>query len=207
MYGREVVVRLPPLPKKKSEPGSLRTRLQLDDDTLVIGHCGRIHPEKGIQCFAKVAASILAERPDIHAVLMGEGPGMEWLRKFCETLKEQVSSRIHILGFVEDPIAQLSGIDVVILPSHRESLGLVAVEAAIMSRAIVCSDIDPWSSIFAEDGSAKLVPADDVEGFIEATYSFLDSPEQRRDSGESSRKAVHRYYKDHAGTLSFVAGL
>lgn len=93
---------------------------------------GRLAPEKNVQSVVEAARSL----PDIHFTIIGDGP-------MRAALDEQAAGlpNLALTGWV--PRADLPGMldacDVLVLPSHVESLGTIALEALARGRNVLVS--------------------------------------------------------------------
>lgn len=81
--------------------------------------------------------------------------------------------------------------DIVINPSHGESLGLVALEAMAASRPVVVTNSGGMAETFIKGTGALVVDDDDlVDHLFEAVRVILDDPEDAIRSGTEGREHV-----------------
>jgi len=121
---------------------SLRERLEVPDDALLIGMSGRIHPRKGFHVILPVLAR--CDRR-MHLVAFGsddEGhlDGIGRLAESCG-----VRERFHATGYLEGEELQqtYSEIDLLVLPSVGESFGNVVLEALARETEVLVSERVP----------------------------------------------------------------
>lgn len=116
----------------------VRSDLKIAKNALVIGHIGRMHPQKNhhflIDCFREIAA----KRNDTRLILLGDGE-----------LRGEITAHIHKLGLEEqvlmlgiqkNPEDYLSAMDCFVLPSVHEGLPVVVVEAQANGLPCLVSD-------------------------------------------------------------------
>jgi glycosyltransferase involved in cell wall biosynthesis len=93
---------------------------------------GRLAAEKNVEAFLAAAK----DYPDIEFIIAGDGPMRDEVRKKVDKLPNT-----RLLGWI--PRAQmqatLDDIDVLILPSHVESFGTIAMEAMARGRLVLVS--------------------------------------------------------------------
>ena len=77
--------------------------------------------------------------------------------------------------------------DLVIVPSHSESFGLVALEAEACGTPVVAADVGGLPIVVGDTG--LLVEGHDIGAWTDAVESLLVDPERRRDLGR--RAAAH----------------
>lgn len=105
---------------------SMRKELCLDDK-LVVGHIGRFSIVKNHAFLLNVFANIIKKRPDSILLLIGEGPLKDIIQKRANDLN--IQGNIRFLGARNDVNLLLQAMDVFVLPSQYEGLGIVLIEA------------------------------------------------------------------------------
>lgn len=116
-----------------------RRELGLPADALVVGHVGSFRPAKNHRFLLRIAAALLRVCPDVHFLLVGDGP----LRPQIEAQTRQLglSERVHFAGIRQDvPYLMRACMDVFLFPSLWEGLALVIVEAQAAGLPIVSAD-------------------------------------------------------------------
>jgi glycosyltransferase involved in cell wall biosynthesis len=132
---------------------------------------GRLAPEKGIR-------ELAAATQGLNLVAAGDGP-----------LRHLVPDA---LGFV--PHAQverlLARAAVVVLPSHREGLPMVLLEAMAHGRAVVATPVGGIPTLVEESVTGLLVPPGDADSLRTAIERLLVDPDLRHRLGEAARERV-----------------
>jgi glycosyltransferase involved in cell wall biosynthesis len=83
---------------------------------------------------------------------------------------------------------------IVCLPSMREGLPTVLIEAAAAGRPIVATDVPGCRQVVAHGDNGYLVPVGDADAFAEALERLSKNPGLRKKMGEAGREiAVSRY--------------
>jgi D-inositol-3-phosphate glycosyltransferase len=119
----------------------------------------------------------LAREPlaETRLIAVGEGPRASELRALAEDLA--VASRVTWLPFVErDRILRLEkAADAVVVPSRRESLGLVALESAALGTPVIATRVGGLPEHVRPGVTGELYEPGDVEGLVAATSKVLSS--------------------------------
>jgi D-inositol-3-phosphate glycosyltransferase len=171
-----------------------RAEVGLPVDAKVLLFVGRIQPLKAPEVLVEAAAELLARHPQwrgelVVAVLGGpSGSGLAHPRSL-----QELSTSLGIEGQVRFvppvPRTELAqwyrAADLVAVPSHSESFGLVAVEAQACGTPVVAARVGGLPSAVGEAG--VLVDGHDTPVWADALEELLLDP-QRRDA--LSRKAV-----------------
>lgn len=161
---------------------------------LVIGFAGRLVCDKGIRELHAAWRRIRAEFPNTRLLIAGAPeqrdavPG-ELLNSF------RSDERVRFLGWTNDMPAFYSAIDVLALPSYREGLPTVVLEAAAMqvpavaARSVGCVDavVDGVTGLLVEPG--------DSYGLAGALRAYLTDPELRVRHGHAARERVLRDFR------------
>jgi glycogen(starch) synthase len=132
---------------------------------------GRLAPEKGIHELASAARGL-------NLVVAGDGP-----------LRHLVPDA---LGFVPHAEVErlLAHAAVVVLPSHREGLPMVLLEAMAHGRAVVATPVGGIPSLVEGGVTGLLVPPGDADSLRDAIERLLADPDLRRRLGEAARARV-----------------
>jgi len=142
---------------------ALRRRLSIDDDALLIGIFGRVHPRKG---FEVIVPALADAPPRTHLVSFGMDEANH--RRKVQQLAERcgVGGRVHFVGHLDGDALQSSyaSVDLVVLPSLGESFGNTAVEALAQGTEVLLSDRVPLGGYVRDNGLGEIVagldPAD-----------------------------------------------
>ncbi|HET6968105.1 MAG TPA: D-inositol-3-phosphate glycosyltransferase, partial [Ornithinibacter sp.] len=156
LYGADparVVVAEPGVDLATFTPGSVqgaRAAVGVPSDAVLLLFVGRIQPLKGPDVLVRAAAEIVRRRPDLRsrlvvAVLGGaSGTGMRNPMGLAELAAERgIADLVRFVPPVDRPtLAQwYRAADVVAMPSHNESFGLVALEAQACGTPVVAANV------------------------------------------------------------------
>jgi D-inositol-3-phosphate glycosyltransferase len=168
-------------------PGSAaaaRQRLGLDRDAFVVLFAGRVQPLKGPDIVLRAAAALeqsLGSR--LVMVFVGGPSGTEVgapgrLASLASELG--VASRVRM----EPPCPQeelaewYRAASVVMVPSHSESFGLVALEAQACGTPVVAAAVGGLRTVVRDGVSGVLVPGHDPASYAEVLIRLAESPEE-----------------------------
>ncbi len=121
---------------------AIRAEIGLPTDAIVVGHVGRFHPQKNHRLLIRVANEVVRREPRIRFVLVGDGELLPDIERQVDQLG--LRNHVYFLGVRSDvPKLMLGAMDVFMLPSHYEGLGLVAIEAQLAGLPCILSDRIP----------------------------------------------------------------
>lgn len=116
---------------------------------------GRVVEEKGVR--ELIEAFDMVRRNFSEAVLNVYGAGE--IKEFQNGKK---SAGVVFHGKTDEPLMALAENGVFVLPSHKEGLSLSLLEAAMMGKTIIATNVDGNPEVVEDGVSGILVPAGDV---------------------------------------------
>lgn len=141
-------VDLPPTPP----PHVAREVLGLPMGRPVVAFLARLTAIKRPDRFVAAATAVAARHPDVVFAVAGEGPLLDEMKSQAA----ETGADIRFLGFRSDVETVYSAADVVVLTSDNEGMPVSLIEASLVGRPCVTTDV----------GSAAEVVIDGVTGFV-----------------------------------------
>lgn len=139
-------------------------------------YVGRLSHEKGVGTL--IEAANLLERGGLTFQLQiaGDGP----LREALQTMVRRTNTtQVSFLGHRADVSSLMAQCDVVVIPSLRETLSLVALEALSSGRAVVASRTGGLPEIIENGVTGLLTPPGDAAALARALETILTDRELR----------------------------
>lgn len=170
----------------------------LNDDSIpVVLGVGRLVEQKDFETLILSFSKVVAEMP-CRLVILGEGS----LRPQLEALVTELglSHNIFMPGFVDNPYAWMSKVDLFVLSSIYEGFGNVLVEAMACGSRVVSTDCLSGPSEILENGKwGALVPIKNTnimsQAIIEALSNPVDGSLLERASVFSVENSIREYIK------------
>lgn len=106
-------------------------------DNFVIGNVGRLHQQKNQLFLLQIFAQIEKAMPNARLLLVGNGPLHDKLVEQAENLG--IDNKMTLLSNRSDMDRLYQAMDVFVLPSLYEGLGIVAIEAQSAGLPTICS--------------------------------------------------------------------
>jgi glycosyltransferase involved in cell wall biosynthesis len=141
---------------------------------------GRLVPEKGFDVLIDAAIRLRDRGVDLTLDVVGDGPDAVPLATRARPLGDAVT--FHGARSRADIAEHLATVHALVVPSRREGLGMVALEALHAGCPVVASAIGGLVEI-VEDGDGILVPPEDV-GALAAAIERLPLPAPRGEAAE-----------------------
>lgn len=155
---------------KASEPVDEDIAAWLKDSGKVFVTLGRLSPEKGHAKLLDAFARVVISHPDARLVLLGDGP----LR---EDLEQQVrhmglERNVLLAGLRLNPFAVLKSADCFVFSSDYEGQGLVLLEALILNKPTISTDVVGPRSVL--EGGFGLLTPNNAEGLAQGMLDYLE---------------------------------
>ncbi|WP_176308552.1 glycosyltransferase [Micromonospora sp. NBS 11-29] len=144
----------------RSSGFDLRDVIGAAKNELVCVHVGRPSPAKRRWMVPRIVAALGASGVPCHGVLVGARQEEDEERVLAEARAHGVESRLHLLGARDDIGTLMRQADLVLLPSDREGLPGVVLEALAVGTPVVGSDLPGVRFIAERLPGVSLVPRD-----------------------------------------------
>jgi D-inositol-3-phosphate glycosyltransferase len=83
--------------------------------------------------------------------------------------------------------------ELVVMPSHYESFGMVALEAMAMGRPVIASEVGGLAFLIQDGVNGYHVPSRDPEALAERIYELMTNDACRQDMGLAARESAQRF--------------
>lgn len=196
-----VVPNAVPLPANlpgEEEIGRVRAEVGCHNGELLVGVVGRVHPGKGQSFLLRAIGAARRGGLAVRAVIVGEGPDLEHCKMLVDELK--IQPHVTFTGFVPDAMRYLAAMDVVAVPSLKESLPLTAMEAMVRGRTVIASSVGDLPKLIEDGQTGLLVPPADVQSLRAAIERLAADPAERKRLGQQGRDAAVAHHAAPAMT-------
>jgi glycosyltransferase involved in cell wall biosynthesis len=156
---------------------------------------------KGHEVFLAASPLILRKVPSAHLFIVGDelaGDG-EYRRGLeARATALGLAGNVHFTGHRTDIAAVLAGLDVVVNPSLEESACYTMVEALLMERGVVASNVGGLPDTVQHGETGLLTPPGDPAALATAVTKLLANPGQRQEMGHRGRERCLRQFDINA---------
>ena len=171
-------------PEKKNK--ETRAEIGIPEGHIVVTMIARLVRSKGILLFADVARKIKAQIPATHFLLIGSHD-MESLDSLSQDEIGYVCEIVQWIGHQQQIEDYLAITDIFVLPSEREGIPRVLVEAAAMKLPLVATDMPGCRDVVIDGSNGFLISPNDPKTFEQAIVELIIHPEIRHQFGMASR--------------------
>jgi glycosyltransferase involved in cell wall biosynthesis len=173
-------------------------------DETRIALIGRLHRQKGHSVLLEAVAIIINSGRRVHLYLAGDGPDEDLLRQQAFDLG--IADAVTFSGVVDDVVAFMADIDIVVLPSLWEGMPNVLLEAMCAGTPIVASRLGSIEEMVRDGESALLCAPGRPGALANAIMRLMDDPELARELACTARKELEQRF-DIAHTVAATQSL
>jgi glycosyltransferase involved in cell wall biosynthesis len=175
------------------EGASVRSELDVADAPVVLS-VSRLVPIKNVALFVDAIAVARNHRPDVRAVVVGDGPLEPALRQRASALG--IADAIRFAGYVEQQALPrwYRAADVFVLSSDFDNSPNVVLEAMASGLPVVATDVGGVGDFVDAPSGGALVPKGDASAMGAEILGLLNDGVRRRASGSFNRlRATTRF--------------
>lgn len=175
----------------KHEKDAIRRAFGLKDGP-VVGIIARLSSVKGHKYLIKAMKVVLQKVRNAQLFIVGEGEEEKNLRDLTKQLG--IEKSVNFTKSVLDTSMVLAVIDVFVLPSVEEGLGLALIEALAAAKPVVASDVGGIYSVVKDNVTGLLVPAKEPENLADAILKLIEDRELAGRLAMNGQKFVRQYF-------------
>ncbi len=179
----------------RADGPAVRASLGIAPAAPVIGMVGRLVWQKGHRVFLRAAARLRDRFPSARFVLVGAGSEERALRREAERLG--IAGQVIFTGYRLDVAALYAAMDVVAIPSWRENMPQVLLEAMAMARPVVVTATIGVRELIDDGVHGFVVAPGDVTAFAERLASLLADRTRWSTMGTRARARILDGYTRH----------
>jgi glycogen(starch) synthase len=152
---------------------SLRGRIEMNPEKIVVGFIGRLEWEKGVHHIIDAMELIPDQRVKLEIV--GSGSQLSDLEKKVE--RKGLGDRVSFLGHVEegDRSDVMQSWNVAVIPSSYEPFGIVALELGQVGIPIIAAQVGGLSEIISSREFGYLIPEVSGSAIAQGIESILSN--------------------------------
>ncbi len=159
---------------------ALRLKLQIPEHAFVVGHMGRLAPEKNLRFLAAAVADFLRSHRDAVFLIIGTGPSAAAIREIF--ISAGVEERLFVAGLLQhERLADaLCAMDVFAFASKSETQGMVLTEAMAAGVPVVALDAAGVREVVRDKYNGRLLSEESINSFSAALAWLYQLPWKER---------------------------
>jgi glycosyltransferase involved in cell wall biosynthesis len=177
----------------------LLERYGYDDNHMVVGMIANLTSQKRHVDFISAAKRVKACLPETKFFIIGLTHPVKDSINYEKYLRKKVKDigmnrDVLFIGFYSNIFEMVSAVDLIVLPSIGEGLGVAILEAMAKGKSVVASDSGGIPELVKDRITGLLVPPKSPEKLAEAIIYILKNPRIAQSMGRAGRKRARRLF-------------
>lgn len=173
----------------QSDRNEVRKSMGVPEDCILLLSIGELNVNKNHLVVVKALAKL--NNKNVHYAIAGQGNQKENLLNLARELG--VENQFHLLGYRTDVPAIAKSSDIFCFPSHREGLGLSALEAMSCGLPLITSNVHGINDYSQDDVTGYKCSPDDVFSWAEKIKVLIEDSSKRKQFGKNNVEIVEKY--------------
>ncbi|MFZ5588473.1 MAG: glycosyltransferase [Pseudomonadota bacterium] len=167
-----------------------RAALRIPADAFVVGHVGRLAPEKNLDFLTDAVAAFLHRHRRAHFLVVGSGPMEQDMRRRFD--EQDLSARLHLSGNLQGRrlADAYQAMDAFAFASQSETQGMVLVEAMAAGVPVVAVDAAGVREVVRDRHNGRLLAHEDTAEFAAALAWLAARPRHERETLAAAARAT-----------------
>jgi glycosyltransferase involved in cell wall biosynthesis len=185
-------IRLERFLSRSFEADRIRAELNIPAGRKIAGTVARLEPVKGIEYLIDSMKDVLSAMSDVHFLIVGDGSQRKYLQRKARELG--IEENVTFTGIREDVPRLISIMDLFVLPSLNEGMGRVLVEAGMMAKPVVATNVSGIPELIDHTQTGLLVEPANAKQLAEGIVELLTNPQKARYMGENAKLRMRDNY-------------
>ncbi len=178
---------------RQRRSSQFRQELGLDHHHILIGSIGNIRRAKGYDYLLMAAAKIVAKHPECKFVIAGEGSGSIFEDLLGLRARLDLDDKVLFVGFRNDIIDILHGLDIFVLPSISEGFSIATIEAMACHKPVIVTRSGGPEEI-VNDGNGIMVSPGQADELASAIIRLIENQDRGKICIENAYNMVQNKF-------------
>jgi 1,2-diacylglycerol 3-alpha-glucosyltransferase len=150
---------------RHGDGAQFRSTHTISEKAFLVGHLGRLAPEKNLKFLTTAVAQFLKKNPHAEFLVVGSGPSELLIREIFD--QAGLTKRLHIVGILRsvDLINAYHAMNVFAFASRSETQGMVLTEAMAAGLPVVGLDAPGVREVIKDKQNGRLLAEPSIEKF------------------------------------------
>ena len=143
-------------------------------------YAGRISLQKGVLDLLKAIAKLTEMKPNLKAIILGLFAEDDKQVIMDFVAENRLENHVTFPGFKTDVYQYILKSRVVVLPTYRESFGMILLEALLLERPVIATKVGDIPNMVIHNNNGFLIEPGNIGQLTEAIDRILDEKEYER---------------------------
>jgi len=177
----------------------LKLELQIPETEFVIGTISNFYETKGHVYLIEAAKKLYDEGYKFKTVFAGEGPKMNDMMELSKDYRD-----IVYLGYREDNYDIMNVMDLFVLPSIKEGMPYVILEAMSLGKPVLCTKVGALIDMISDGINGYIVEPQKSDLIYDKLKWILNNRDKLKDIGKSGKTYVSENFSMAKFTESVI---
>lgn len=186
---------------KQGNGHAVRESQNIPREAFVVGHVGRLAPEKNLDFLSEAVSIFLQDEPEAHFLIVGYGPSE---KKMLDLFTRRgLQNRVHFPGKKDgqDLVDAYHAMNVFAFSSKSETQGLVLTEAMAAGVPAVALEASGVRDVVQDRTNGYLLHDEQADAFAEALKKMRQLPHStRQDFIAGAKRTADNYSMNNCGS-------
>ncbi len=174
--------------RRKIDGTQIREKIGIPSDALVVGTVAVFRTQKRLDIWMEQAAVILHQHPNVHFIIVGDGPLKEILSN--KRIELELQGRLHMPGLEIEVRPFMSAFDIYMMSSIFEGLPLALLEAMSMQCPVIATEAGGVKEVIRNEIDGLLCAVSEPEQLAVLASRLIQNSDLRLQYGRSARERV-----------------
>lgn len=172
----------------------IRKALKIASSQKIVANTSALADHKDYFTFLDTAKQVLLTNPEVHFLIIGDGPLNEEIRSYATKL--HLNDQVSFTGFVNNVPEMLKQVDVFFISSKTEGLGTSILDAFAAGVPVVATNAGGISEIVINKKTGLLAEVKDVKGLAQHIERLLSSEVLQHTLVLNAKKHLQKFTKE-----------
>ena len=173
------------------------------DGKLSLVCVARLFNRKGHIFLFRAMAALIKDYPQLELYLVGTGPHKEQLEQLAK--EEGLADHVQFLGWRNDALAIMAAADLIVHPSLEDALSSAVIEAIMLEKPIVASDISGVRDTLGNGKYGEIVPPASAKDLEEGIRRILSDKTQSLQKAKAGKAFLLEYMAAARVSAAYVS--
>ena len=170
----------------------LRSDLEFKEEEIILGIVANFRREKNYPFLLRAFEILSAKHGNVKLLCVGGGKYLEQTVAMASQLN--LTKKIIFTGYSERVSDYLNTMDILVLPSLRESLPNAIIQAMSMGIPVVASNVGGCPEIINNMKNGMLFPSNNLDEFIEAVKMLINNRDFASKLGANAKRTAEERF-------------
>lgn len=179
----------------KEDVVAIRNQFDCKPETMMFVFVGRVTGDKGVNELIQAFGMLRKERVDAKLLIVGNYE--KDLDPVAPETQNEIETNENIVfaGYQSDVRPYILAADTLILPSYREGMPNVVMQAGALNRPCIVTNINGSNEIIIESKNGNIVPRKDTQALYQKMKAYCDDMEKVKEMGRNARELIVTRYR------------